>query len=105
MDKESGGVHAYNWNNVCKTDNNGERKNNLKVNVWEERRWRTEEEEETLKIFGAKKKIRELGLYSNASGCVTLFRCRTNTLKLNWQQRFQGGIVVCPVCDRGSREG
>ena len=35
---------------------------------------------------------------------MTLFRCRTNTLKLNWRQRFQGGVVDCPVCESGAEE-
>ena len=35
---------------------------------------------------------------------MTLFRCRTNTLKLNWRQRFQGLRVDCPVCESGAEE-
>ena len=71
----------------------------------EERRWRTEvEERETLEIYRAKNKIVEEGLYSNDSGSMNLFRCRTNTIKLNWRQRFQGGIVDCPVCESGAEE-
>ena len=36
---------------------------NLMVNEWEERRWRTVvEEKETMKIYGAKKRIGEEGL-------------------------------------------
>ena len=76
---------------------------NHKVNEWEERRWRTEVEgRETLEIYGAKKKTG--GLYSNDSGSMTLFRCRTNALQLNWSQRFQGGRVDCPVCESGAEE-
>ena len=78
---------------------------NLKVDEWEERRWRTEvDERETLEIYRAKNKIGEEGLYSNDGSSVTLFRCRTNTLKLNWHQRFQGGVVDCPVCESGVKE-
>ena len=44
------------------------------------------------------------GLYSNDSGSVTLFKCRTNILKLNWCQRFQRGIVDRPVCESGDKE-
>ena len=56
----------------------------LKVNEWEERRWRTEvEERKTLEIYRAKNKTGEEGLYSNDSGSMTLFRCRTNPIKLN----------------------
>ena len=68
-------------------------KMNLKVNEWQERRWRTEEERETLEIYRAKNKIGE-GLYSNDSGSMTLFRCWTNTIKLNWCQRFTGSIFI-----------
>ena len=32
------------------------------------------------------------GLYSNDGGSVALFRCKTNTLQLNWRQMFQGGV-------------
>ena len=75
-------------------------KNNLKVNEWEETRWRTEVEERNPGdiAYRAKNKIGE-GLYSNDSGSMTLFRRRTNTIKLNWRQRFQGRVVDCPVCD------
>ena len=38
---------------------------------------------ETLKIYRVKQKMGDEGLYSNDGGSVTLFRCRTNTLKLN----------------------
>ena len=62
------------------------------------------EERETLKIYRAKSKIGEEGLYLNDSGSMTLFRCRTNTIKLNWRQRFQGGAVDCPVCESGAEE-
>ena len=72
---------------------------NLTVNEWKERIWRTEvEERETLEIYRAKSKIGEVGLYLNDSGLMTLFRCRTNTIKLNWRQRFQAAAVDCPVC-------
>ena len=68
------------------------------------RRWRTElEERENLEIYRAKNKIEE-DLYSNDSGSMTLFRCRTNTIKLNWRKRFQGGVVDCPVCVSGAEE-
>ena len=42
------------------------KKINLKVNEWEEGRWKTEvEERETLEIYRAKKKMGENYLYSN----------------------------------------
>ena len=58
----------------------------------------------TLEIYRAKKKMGEKGLHSNDGSSVILFRCRTNTLKLNWRQRFQGGGVDCPVCESGAEE-
>ena len=61
------------------------------------------EERETLEIYRAKRRMGEEGLCSNNSGSVT---CGVGliTLKLNWQQRFQGGIVDCPVCESGAEE-
>ena len=35
---------------------------------------------------------------------MTLLRCRTNTIKLNWRQRFQRGVVDSPVCESGAEE-
>ena len=62
------------------------------------------EEKETLEIYKAKKIVEEEGLYSNDDGSVTMFRCRTNTLKLNWRRRFRGRIVACPVFDLDAEE-
>ena len=71
----------------------------------EEKRWRTEvEERETLEIYRAKKRIGEEGIYSNDGGSVTLFRCRTNKIKMNWRQRFHRGIVDCPMWESGAEE-
>ena len=41
------------------------------------------------------------GIYSNGYGSVLLFQCRTNTLKLRWRQRFEGGAVDSPLCGGG----
>ena len=57
---------------------------------------------ETLEIYQNKSKIHEERIYNNSFGSVILFRCRTNTLKLNWRRRYQGGEVECPRC--GERE-
>ena len=78
---------------------------NLKVNEWEERRWRTEvEEREALEIYTAKSKIGEERLYLNDRGLMTLSRRRTNAIKLNWRQRLQVGAVDCPVFESGAEE-
>ena len=61
-------------------------------------------EREALEIYRAKSKILKEGLYLNNSGLMTLFRCRTNAIKLNSRQRFQGGVVDCPVCESGAVE-
>ena len=104
MDKASGGPQDEEYMSAVGVSHEEltkmkKEKINLQVNDWEERRWRTEvEERETLEIYRAKSKIGEEGLYLNDSGSMTLFRCRNNTIKLNWCQRFQGGAVDCR-CD------
>ena len=30
--------------------------------------------------------------------------CQTNTLKLNWRRRYQGGEVRCPLCGKWEEE-
>ena len=71
----------------------------LKVLAWDEARWRWElNMRETLEIYRNKSKIHAERIYNNSIGSVILFRCRTNTLKLNWRKRYQGGEVECPLC-------
>ena len=77
----------------------------LKVNEWEERRWREGvEEKETLRIYRSKNQIGEENIYTNSFGSMIMFRCRTNTLRLNWRNRFQGGQVECELCEHGREE-
>ena len=58
----------------------------LKVHAWDEARWRRElNMRETLEVYRNKSKIHEEMIYNNSFGSVILFRCRTNTLKLNWR--------------------
>lgn len=54
----------------------------LRVNGWEQGRWREElSRRETLQVNSNKSRIQEENIYSNNFGSVLLFRCRTNTLK------------------------
>lgn len=69
-----------------------------KIQSWDSLRWRSElESKHSLEIYKSKREIGEEGIYCNSFSSV-LFRCRTNTLKLNWRQRFVGGSVGCELC-------
>jgi hypothetical protein len=70
-----------------------------RVDRWESDRWRSElERKETLSIYRTwKTEIREEGFYENSYRSVIMFRCRTNTLKLTWRNRYMGGDVRCCV--------
>ena len=75
----------------------------LKVHAWDEARWRRElYMKETLELYRNKSKIQEERIYNYSFGSVILFRCLTNTLKLNWRRRYQGREVECNLC--GERE-
>ena len=52
------------------------------------------ESKATLDLYRNKHGIGDEGIYSNGYGSVLLFQCRTNTLKLRWRQRSEGGAVV-----------
>ena len=52
-------------------------------------------------LYRNKRGIGDEGKYSNGYGSVLLFQCRTNTLKLRLRQRFEGGVVDCPLCSGG----
>lgn len=45
-----------------------------------------------------KTKIKEEKFYTNDEGSTLVFRARTNTLKLNWRKRFEGGDIMCGLC-------
>ena len=63
---------------------------------------RCEEEKEsktTLELYSrCKKKIGEEQIYENDFNSVLLYRCRSNTLKLKWRNRFAGGDEICDLC-------
>ena len=63
-------------------------------------RWRQEMgEKTTLTLYSRHKtEIRQEEIYENDWSSVLLFRCRTNTLKLNWRERFTGGDTRCKNC-------
>jgi len=70
-----------------------------KVNRWDLEGWRREiREKSTLAIYNVKERIEEMEDYRNDFGSVLLFRCRTNTLRLNWRRRFDGGCQECEMC-------
>ena len=59
----------------------------------------------TLNIYTLNKTaIKEEIMYDNSIESTLLFRCRSNTLKLNWRNRFEGGDTRCKACDSGEEE-
>ncbi len=48
--------------------------------------------------------ITEEELYDNTYKSVLIYRARTNTLKLNWRNRFTGGDESCELCRSGAEE-
>ena len=57
------------------------------------------ESRSTLGIYKQfKHSIVEEKFYDNTFGSVLLFKARSNCLKLNWRNRFQGGDVSCRLC-------
>ncbi|MPC54491.1 hypothetical protein E2C01_048410 [Portunus trituberculatus] len=51
-----------------------------------------------------KKEIKEENIYDNTFKSKLLFRCRTNSLQLNWRKRFSGGEEKCDICQEGESE-
>ena len=75
-----------------------------KIREWDTERWRNDKEgKTTLAVYNQfKKEICDEEIYINDHNSVLLYRCRSNTLKLGWRNRFVGGDVGCRVC--GSAE-
>ena len=75
-----------------------------KIRAWDTERWRNDKESKTtLAVYNQfKKEIIDEEIYINDHNSVLLYRCRSNTLKLGWRNRFVGGDVGCLVC--GSAE-
>ena len=38
-------------------------------------------------------------IYTNDYQSIVLFRCRSNTIKLNWRRIFEGGDTTCLLCN------
>ena len=62
-------------------------------------RWEEEKESKTtLELYSrCKKKIGEEQIYENEFNSVLVYRCRSNTLKLKWRNRFAGGDERCDL--------
>ena len=77
-----------------------------KVYAWESDRWNEERmQKSTIRVYNeCKSEIKDEGLYENDWGSVLLFRCRSNSLRLKWRERFVNGNVNCVACDRGVEE-
>ena len=70
------------------------------VNKWDLKIWRQEmEEKSTLNYYRQwKKEPIEENIYDNTYNSVLLYQCRSNTNKLNWRKRFEGGETRCELC-------
>ena len=72
-----------------------------KVNDVQTRKWEEElSTKSTAEVYYRyKKEIKEESeLYDNNFMSTLLFKCRSNTLKLNWRNRFTDGDTSCPMC-------
>ena len=77
-----------------------------RVNNYDENKWRDElQEKSTLELYRQwKVKIREISWFDNTPGSGLLFKARSNSLKLGWRKRFEGGEGRCKLCDTGEEE-
>lgn len=56
----------------------------------------------TLEIYSRhKKEIKEETFYDNTEKSVLLFKARSNTLKLGWRNKYEGGNIICKLCGDG----
>ena len=79
---------------------------NRTVNEYDESQWKRELElKSTISIYrNEKTSIREEKIYENDEASTILFRARSNTLQLEWRQRFTDGDVKCKICNEGEEE-
>ena len=77
-----------------------------KVNEYDNKRWKDEMlNKSTLQVYKeGKMKIKEKTFYDNTWRSVLMFRARSNTLYLNWRNKFAGGDVECKLCNSGVEE-
>ena len=65
-------------------------------------KWREEvEAKQTLTVYRLKDRICEESFYDNTVASSLMFKCRTNSLRLGWRNRFSGGSVECGMCGEG----
>ena len=71
-----------------------------KVYAWENDKWNEERiQKSTISLYNeCKSEIRDESLYENDWGSVLLFRCRSNSLRLKWRERYVNGNVNCVAC-------
>lgn len=76
------------------------------IREFDSRNWLEDlQSKSTLHVYkNFKLNIKEEYFYDNTYESILLFRARSNTLKLNWRQRFEGGDVECKLCDGGAEE-
>ena len=87
-------LQQYNENNI-----------KTKVKEWGEERWRVEmRQKSTLGTYCENKNhISEESIYyDNTFKSQLMFRCRTNSLALNWRKRFKGEEEECNLCRQGT---
>ena len=76
-----------------------------RVNKFENERWIEEVlRRTTLELYKQKTEIKEEAFYDNTWESVLVFRARTNTLNLNWRNRFSNGDITCKICNSGDEE-
>lgn len=73
----------------------------VKIKEWDTLKWRRElEEKSTLIIYRKfKQDIEEENWIDNTVETKLMLRARTNTLSLNWRNRYQGKNEKCPYND------
>ena len=102
----NGYMKLINVRNMEELHQINEEKIKERVRKWGEKKWRKDMEgKSTLNMyFMNKKEIKEENIYDNTFKSRLLFRCRTNSLQLNWRKRFNGGEEKCEVCLQGESE-
>ena len=107
MVKNSTRVYKRTWYKNLEELNQMDDKNiKERIRKWGERRWRIGMEgKSTLNMYYMyKKEIKEENIYDNSFQSNLMFRCRTNSLKLNWRKRFIGEEGKCIICHQGEEE-
>ena len=72
-----------------------------KIKKWDTTNWKHDiQTKSTLYIYNLyKREISEENWVDNTLGSKLILRGRTNTLTLNWRNRFQNKSEQCPCCD------